>query len=101
VKYSVDPTDPLSAITLACSVLFKLSVACASRVYFVSTMAAMLDFPDERRSEQKCEVTLGVMGHLDSQQPPVKRKPFSAILAHPFVRKVNTSALNSSNVLTC
>jgi ribonuclease P/MRP protein subunit RPP40 len=48
----------------------------------------MLDFPDDQRNEQKCEVTHGVMGHLDPQQPPVKRKPFSSILTHPFLQKV-------------
>ncbi|CAG8980437.1 hypothetical protein HYALB_00012924 [Hymenoscyphus albidus] len=48
----------------------------------------MLDFPEDTKNEQKCEVTHGVMGHLDPKQPPTKRKPFSAILAHPFVHKV-------------
>jgi ribonuclease P/MRP protein subunit RPP40 len=28
------------------------------------------------------------MGHLDPKQPPVKRKPYAAILAIPFVHKV-------------
>jgi ribonuclease P/MRP protein subunit RPP40 len=28
------------------------------------------------------------MGHLDPKQPPVKRKPFAAILNHNFVSKV-------------
>jgi hypothetical protein len=38
--------------------------------------------------ESKCYVTHGTMGHLDPEQPPVKRKPYAAILAIPFVHKV-------------
>ncbi|KAG4443567.1 hypothetical protein IFR05_000944 [Cadophora sp. M221] len=47
----------------------------------------MLDFPSGTKNEQKCNVTHGVMGHLDPKQPPVKRKPFAAILSQSFVQK--------------
>ncbi|KAE9376771.1 ribonuclease P 40kDa subunit [Stipitochalara longipes BDJ] len=48
----------------------------------------MLDFPAGTKTEPKCNVTHGMMGHLDPKQPPVKRKPFAAILNHGFVQKV-------------
>ncbi|KAG9232067.1 ribonuclease P 40kDa subunit [Amylocarpus encephaloides] len=48
----------------------------------------MLNFPQDTKNEQKCDVTHGTMGHLDPKQPPVKRRPFAAILAHPFIQKV-------------
>ncbi|KAH8802061.1 ribonuclease P 40kDa subunit-domain-containing protein [Hyaloscypha sp. PMI_1271] len=47
----------------------------------------MLDFPAGIQNEAKCNVTHGTMGHLDPKQPPVKRKPFAAILSHGFVQK--------------
>ena len=49
----------------------------------------MLGFPTSTRHEKKCSVTHGIMGHLDPKQPPVKRKPFAAILNHSFVHKVD------------
>ncbi|KAK0104763.1 hypothetical protein ONS95_005033 [Cadophora gregata] len=48
----------------------------------------MLSFPSETKNEQKCNVTHGVMGHLDPSQPPVKRKPFAAILSQSFIQKI-------------
>jgi ribonuclease P/MRP protein subunit RPP40 len=48
----------------------------------------MLDLPAGTKHEAKCNVTHGTMGHLDPKQPPVKRKPFAAILNHSFVQKV-------------
>ncbi|KAI9051010.1 hypothetical protein LZ554_005118 [Drepanopeziza brunnea f. sp. 'monogermtubi'] len=48
----------------------------------------MLDFPSGTKHEPKCDVTHGVMGHLDPKQPPVKRKPFASILAQRFIQKV-------------
>ncbi|TVY82004.1 Ribonuclease P protein subunit p40 [Lachnellula suecica] len=48
----------------------------------------MLDFPEGTKNDPKCYVTHGVMGHLDPKQPPVKRKPFAAILSHEFVHKL-------------
>ncbi len=48
----------------------------------------MLSFTSNTKHEQKCNVTHGTMGHLDPKQPPVKRKPFAAILRSSFVRKV-------------
>ncbi|CAL3963846.1 unnamed protein product [Diplocarpon coronariae] len=47
----------------------------------------MLDFPSGTRNEPKCDVTHGVMGHLDPKQPPVKRKPFASILNQRFILK--------------
>ncbi|PVH72941.1 ribonuclease P 40kDa subunit [Cadophora sp. DSE1049] len=47
----------------------------------------MLNFPSGTKNEQKCNVTHGVMGHLDPKQPPVKRKPFAAILSQSFIQK--------------
>jgi ribonuclease P/MRP protein subunit RPP40 len=49
----------------------------------------MLDFTASTKNEARCSVTHGVMGHLDPNQPPVKRKPFAAILNHNFVQKVS------------
>ncbi|KAL3420800.1 ribonuclease p mrp protein subunit pop1 [Phlyctema vagabunda] len=48
----------------------------------------MLSFPTETKNHAKCAVTHGIMGHLDPKQPPVKRKPYSSILSHHFVQKV-------------
>jgi hypothetical protein len=53
----------------------------------------MLNFPIDTKHEPKCAVTYGTMGHLDPKQPPVKRKPFAAILSHRFVQKVCHSSL--------
>jgi ribonuclease P/MRP protein subunit RPP40 len=47
-----------------------------------------LTLPLDTKHEPKCAVTYGTMGHLDPKQPPVKRKPFAAILNHRFVQKV-------------
>ncbi|KAL2067051.1 hypothetical protein VTL71DRAFT_1475 [Oculimacula yallundae] len=47
----------------------------------------MLNLPSGTKNEQKCNVTHGVMGHLDPRQPPVKRKPFAAILSQSFIQK--------------
>ncbi|KAG4417357.1 hypothetical protein IFR04_009498 [Cadophora malorum] len=47
----------------------------------------MLNFPSSTENEQKCNVTHGVMGHLDPKQPPVKRKPFAATLSQSFIQK--------------
>ncbi|PSS20126.1 hypothetical protein M430DRAFT_100089 [Amorphotheca resinae ATCC 22711] len=47
----------------------------------------MLDFPEDTKNEPKCYVTHGTMGHLDPKQPPVKRKPFAAILNEGFIQK--------------
>ena len=52
------------------------------------TILKMLDFPAGTKTEPKCHVTHGTMGHLDPKQPPTKRKPFAAILNHGFVQKV-------------
>jgi ribonucleases P/MRP protein subunit RPP40 len=50
----------------------------------------MFEFAGGRKAtESKCYVTHGTMGHLDPKQPPVKRKPYAAILAVPFVHKVS------------
>ena len=48
----------------------------------------MLGFPTSTRHQRKCSVTHGTTGHLDPKQPPVKRKPFAAILNCSFVHKV-------------
>ncbi|KUJ07937.1 uncharacterized protein LY89DRAFT_691255 [Mollisia scopiformis] len=48
----------------------------------------MLNFRVETKNETKCYATHGVLGHVDPKQPPVKRKPFSAILNHDFIQKV-------------
>ncbi|TVY52871.1 Ribonuclease P protein subunit p40 [Lachnellula cervina] len=48
----------------------------------------MLSFPEGTKNDPKCYVTHGVMGHLDPKQPPVKRKPFAAMLKYDFVQKV-------------
>jgi ribonuclease P/MRP protein subunit RPP40 len=48
----------------------------------------MLHFTTNTKNEQKCNVTHGTMGHLDPKQPPVKRKPFAAILSNNFVQNV-------------
>ncbi|KAE8452386.1 hypothetical protein EG329_001086 [Mollisiaceae sp. DMI_Dod_QoI] len=48
----------------------------------------MLGFPAETNNEAKCYVTHGVFGHVDAKQPPVKRKPFSSILKHEFIQKI-------------
>lgn len=55
----------------------------------------MLGFPEGTKNDPKCYVTHGVMGHLDPEQPPVKRKPFAAILNHDFVHKVPHTTLSS------
>jgi hypothetical protein len=53
------------------------------------TTINMFEFAGGRKAtESKCYVTHGTMGHLDPKQPPVKRKPYAAILAIPFVHKV-------------
>lgn len=53
------------------------------------TTTNMFEFAGSRKpAESKCYVTHGTMGHLDPKQPPVKRKPYAAILAVPFVHKV-------------
>lgn len=49
----------------------------------------MLGFPTTTKHEKKCSVTYGTMGHLDPKQPPVKRKPFAAILSQHFVQKAS------------
>lgn len=48
----------------------------------------MFQFDGGKKERETCFVTHGAMGHLDPAQPPVKRKPYSAILAVPFVHKV-------------
>jgi len=48
----------------------------------------MFEFKSGKKDEAKCYVTHGLMGHLDPKQLPVKRKPFSSILAVPFINKV-------------
>ncbi|KAL5352491.1 hypothetical protein ACLOAV_002439 [Pseudogymnoascus australis] len=47
----------------------------------------MFQFDGGKKERETCFVTHGAMGHLDPAQPPVKRKPYSAILAVPFVHK--------------
>ncbi|CZT41850.1 uncharacterized protein RSE6_01649 [Rhynchosporium secalis] len=47
----------------------------------------MLNFLADTKIEQKCNVTHGALGHLDPRQPPVKRKPFAAILSQGFIQK--------------
>jgi hypothetical protein len=55
------------------------------------TTINMFEFAGGRKAaESKCYVTHGTMGHLDPKQPPVKRKPYAAILAVPFVHKVRS-----------
>jgi ribonuclease P/MRP protein subunit RPP40 len=49
----------------------------------------MLDFAIESKYARKCNVTHGVIGHIDPKQPPVKRKPFGALLNHRFIQKVS------------
>jgi ribonuclease P/MRP protein subunit RPP40 len=51
----------------------------------------MLGFPKEGKNEQKCYVTHGTYGNLDPKQPPMKRKPFAAILSHDFIHRVRES----------
>lgn len=61
----------------------------------------MFEFAGGRKaSESKCYVTHGAMGHLDPKQPPVKRKPYAAILAVPFVHKVRKPQLKGKRFLT-
>ncbi|KAH8652775.1 ribonuclease P 40kDa subunit-domain-containing protein [Tricladium varicosporioides] len=48
----------------------------------------MLGFAEDTKNDRKCYVTHGIMGHMDPKQPPIKRKPFAAILSHPFIHKV-------------
>lgn len=47
----------------------------------------MLGFPKETKNESKCYVTHGQLGHVDPKQPPLKRKPFAAILNHDFLHR--------------
>lgn len=48
----------------------------------------MLQFGKEQKEKETCFVTYGTMGHLDTKQPPSKRKPYSALLNMPAVSKV-------------
>jgi ribonuclease P/MRP protein subunit RPP40 len=59
----------------------------------------MLNFPIETKDKTVCRATHGVMGHVDPQQPPQKRKPFVAILNHEFVQKVSTTLLDFGQIL--
>jgi ribonuclease P/MRP protein subunit RPP40 len=52
------------------------------------------------KAVSKCYVTHGTMGHLDPKQPPVKRKPFSSILTHPYVHRVVSDAANPEEILS-
>jgi ribonuclease P/MRP protein subunit RPP40 len=48
----------------------------------------MFQFKAGKKEKETCFVTHGTLGHLDASQPPLKRKPYSNILATPFVHKV-------------
>lgn len=48
----------------------------------------MLGFPKDTKNETKCYVTHGTLGNLEPTQPPMKRKPFAAILSHDFLHRV-------------
>jgi ribonuclease P/MRP protein subunit RPP40 len=54
----------------------------------------MLNFPTSTNNDPKCDVTHGVMGHLDPKQPPTKRKPFATLLNHNFVQEVSKPSSN-------
>lgn len=47
----------------------------------------MLGFPVETKFGAKCIVSHGVMNQLDPKQPPMKKKPYSAILNQNFVQR--------------
>ncbi|RKF79260.1 putative ribonuclease p 40kda subunit [Golovinomyces cichoracearum] len=50
----------------------------------------MLNFPLDKKKKHvtKCHVTHGKMSHLDPKQIPIKKKPFSAILRHKFIQRI-------------
>lgn len=48
----------------------------------------MLGFPVETKFGAKCIVSHGVMNQLDPKQPPMKKKPYSAILNQNFVQRI-------------
>ncbi|KFY54329.1 hypothetical protein V497_07822 [Pseudogymnoascus sp. VKM F-4516 (FW-969)] len=56
----------------------------------------MFQFNDGKKERETCFVTHGAMGHLDPAQPPVKRKPYSAILAVPFAELILPKELYES-----
>lgn len=60
----------------------------------------MLGFAEDTKNDRKCYVTHGMMGHLDPKQPPIKRKPFDAILSHPFIHKAGQLFLQIGFMLT-
>ena len=59
-------------------------------VNFSFFIATMFEFKGERQKtdDSKCYVHFGTMGRPNPDQPPRKRKPYSAVLAVPFVHKV-------------
>jgi ribonucleases P/MRP protein subunit RPP40 len=50
------------------------------------------------KAGSKCYVTYGTMGHFDPKQPP-KRKPYSCILAYPYIHKVVLNVENPEEIL--
>ncbi|KFX92065.1 hypothetical protein V490_05585 [Pseudogymnoascus sp. VKM F-3557] len=56
----------------------------------------MFQFDGGKKERETCFVTHGAMGHLDPTQPPVKRKPYSAILAVPFAELILPKELYES-----
>jgi len=48
----------------------------------------MFQFTGGKKESATCFVTHGAMGHLDATQPPVRRKPYAALLGMPAVHKV-------------
>lgn len=69
-------------------ILRRSSELQAQRQELPTEAIIMFQFDGGKKERETCFVTHGAMGHLDSAQPPVKRKPYSAILAVPFVHKV-------------
>ncbi|OBT72425.1 hypothetical protein VF21_08203 [Pseudogymnoascus sp. 05NY08] len=56
----------------------------------------MFQFDAGKKERETCFVTHGAMGHLDPAQPPVKRKPYSTILAVPFAELILPQELYES-----
>jgi hypothetical protein len=59
-----------------------------SRDSLETTMFKLASGSGKDESKSKCYVTHGAMGHLDPNQTPAKRKPYSSILALPSIHKV-------------
>jgi ribonuclease P/MRP protein subunit RPP40 len=51
----------------------------------------MFQFTGGKKESTTCFATHGTTGHLDATQPPVRRKPYAALLAMPAVHKVRAA----------